>query len=88
MKRVDGLLYLALSLVDVCATALFQEKCLYKEFHPSWRHEEPSSKKKNLTKPEGVYLAQKKICSTSKLFFETLAMFIMIIQLFNSVNNS
>ncbi len=35
---------LALALVDVCT--LLQEKCPYKEFHSSWRHEKPWSKKK------------------------------------------
>ncbi|XP_073687540.1 anoctamin-1 isoform X3 [Garra rufa] len=40
MKHVDGCT-LALALVDVCADALFREKCPYKEFHLSGRHEEP-----------------------------------------------
>ncbi len=38
-------------------------------FQPSWRHEEPWSKK-NFQKPGSVYLAR----YTSKSFFETLAM--------------
>ncbi len=36
-------LALALAPVDACTGALFWEKCPYKEFHPSWRHEEPWS---------------------------------------------
>jgi len=38
-------LSLAPAPVDVCTGVFFQEKCVYKEFPPSLRHEEPRWKK-------------------------------------------
>ncbi len=89
MKRVDGRA-LALALVDACKGAFFREKCPYKEFHPRLRHQEPRSKQtlRNLYKPGSKIFGTEILCYTSKLFFETLSMLSMRIQLFNSVNNS
>ncbi len=80
----------ALALVDVCRSVFFQEKCPYKEFHPRLRQQEPRSKKtlRNLYKSGSKIFGTEILCYTSKLFFETLSMLSMRIQLFNSVNNS
>ncbi len=80
---------LALALVDACTGTFFREKCPYKEFQPRLCHEEPRSKKTNfpkLVRPRKMF-GTEIVYHTSKLFFETLSMLSIRIQLFNSVNN-
>ncbi len=89
LKRFDGHA-LVLTLADACTGAFFREKCPYKEFHCRLRHQEQRSKKtlRNLYEPGSEIFGTEILCYTSKIFFETLSMLSMRIQLFNSVNNS
>ena len=83
----------ALSLWSTVAPASFRRSALrtrIRKFRYIWRHTDPYSKKtfRNLSQTGRTIFGTEILLQTYNLIFETLSMFSMGIQLFNSVKNS